>query len=82
VEFVVDKVVLVQVFSEYFGSPCQYYSIKCSILIYHLWLADLASGLTLTPPYEIKIVANIHGKTKLNKVYKPSVGSYWASAKN
>jgi hypothetical protein len=33
VEFVVDKVALGQVFSEYFGFPCQFHSTKFSIII-------------------------------------------------
>jgi hypothetical protein len=32
VEFVVDKVALGQVFSEYFGFPCQFHSTKFSII--------------------------------------------------
>jgi hypothetical protein len=38
--FVVDKVVLGQVFSEYFGSPTSSHSTDCStfIIIYHLGL--------------------------------------------
>jgi hypothetical protein len=42
VVFVVDKVALVQVFSEYFGLPANLYSTKCSTitLIYHLGLVQ------------------------------------------
>jgi hypothetical protein len=38
--FVVDKVALGQVFSEYFGFPCNLHSTNCSTitLIYHLGL--------------------------------------------
>jgi hypothetical protein len=43
VGFVVDKVALEQVFSEYFGFPCQLHSTNCStviIIIYHLVLVQ------------------------------------------
>jgi hypothetical protein len=42
VGFVVDKVVLGQVFSEYFGFPANLYSINCSTitLTYHLGLVQ------------------------------------------
>jgi hypothetical protein len=39
--FVVDKVALGQVFSEYFGFPCQFAFTDCStIIIYHLGLVQ------------------------------------------
>jgi hypothetical protein len=46
VRFVVDKVALGQVFSEYFGSPANLHSTDCStiiiniIIIYHLGLVQ------------------------------------------
>jgi hypothetical protein len=42
VGFVVDKVAPGQVFSEYFGFPCQFYSADCSTItiIYHLALVQ------------------------------------------
>jgi hypothetical protein len=42
VGFVVDKVALGQVFSEYFGFPCQFYSTSFSIITitYHLGLVQ------------------------------------------
>jgi hypothetical protein len=52
VGFVVDKVALGQVFSEYFHFPCQF-------LFYRRWyigqlVADVPSGFSLTPPQETK----------------------------
>jgi hypothetical protein len=61
--FVIDKVALGQFFSEYFGFPCQF---SFHRLFYnHLRLssgagtagqivADVPSGLSLTPPQETK----------------------------
>jgi hypothetical protein len=58
---VVDKVALGQVFSEYFGFPCQFLFHR--LLHTHLssgdgtigqLVADVPSGLSLTPPHEIK----------------------------
>jgi hypothetical protein len=58
-EFVVDKVALGQVFTEYFGFPCQF-----SFHIHHhlssgagtigQLVADVPSVLSLTPPQETK----------------------------
>jgi hypothetical protein len=64
VAFVVDKVALGQVFSEYFGFPCQF-SFHRLLHIHHHHLspgagtvgqivADVPSGLNLTPPQEKK----------------------------
>jgi hypothetical protein len=62
VGFVVDKVALGQVFSEYFGFPCQS-SFHRLLHTHHLssgagtidqLVADVPSGLSLTPPQEIK----------------------------
>jgi hypothetical protein len=63
VGFVVDKVTLGQVFSEYFGFPCQF-SFHLVLHIHHhlssgagtigQLVADVASGLSLTPPQETK----------------------------
>jgi hypothetical protein len=41
-DFVVDKVALGQVFSEYFGFPANFHSTNCSTitLIYHLGLVQ------------------------------------------
>jgi hypothetical protein len=53
VGFVVHKVSLVQCFSGYFSSPTNSHSTKCSILIYHgglLQLADIPSEFGLTTP--------------------------------
>jgi hypothetical protein len=58
VGFVVDKVALEQVFSEYFGFPCQF-SFHQLLHTHHLLsgagtivqlVADVPSGLSLTPP--------------------------------
>jgi hypothetical protein len=58
--FVVDKVALGQVFSEYFGFPCQF-SFHRLLHIHHLssgartigqLVADIPSGLSLTPPQD------------------------------
>jgi hypothetical protein len=60
VGFVVDKVELGQVFSEYFGFPCQF-SFHRLLHTHHLssgdgtigqLVADVPSGLSLTPPKE------------------------------
>jgi hypothetical protein len=60
--FVVDEVALGQVFSEYFGFPCQF-SFHRLLHTHHLSsgagtirqiLANVASRLNLTPPQEIK----------------------------
>jgi hypothetical protein len=64
VGFVVDKVALGQVFSEYFGFPCQF-SFHRLLHIHHhhqssgagtigQLVADVPSGLSLTPPQETK----------------------------
>jgi hypothetical protein len=58
--FVVDRVVLGQVFSEYFGFPCQF-SFHRLLIHHHLssgastvgqLVADVPSGLSVTPPQE------------------------------
>jgi hypothetical protein len=60
VGFVVDKAALGQVFSEYFGFPCQF-SFHRLLHTHHLsseagtigqLVADVPSGLSLTPPQE------------------------------
>jgi hypothetical protein len=61
VGFVVDEVVLGQVFSEYFGFPCQF-SFHQVLHIHHHTsagdgtigqkMADVPSGISLTPPQE------------------------------
>jgi hypothetical protein len=62
VGFVVDKVALGQVYSEYFGFPCQF-SFHRLLHNHHLssgvgtigqLMADVPSGLSLTPPQETK----------------------------
>jgi hypothetical protein len=62
VGFVVDKVALEQVFSEYFGFPCQF-SFHRLLHTHHLssgaatigqLVADVPSGLSLTPPQQTK----------------------------
>jgi hypothetical protein len=62
VGFVVDKVALGQVFSEYFGFPCQS-SFHQMLHNHHLssgagtigqTVADVPSGISLTPPRETK----------------------------
>jgi hypothetical protein len=62
VGFVVDEVVLGQVFSEYFGFPCQF-SIHRLLHIHRLssgagtinqLVADVPSGLSLIPTQETK----------------------------
>jgi hypothetical protein len=63
VGFVADKMALGQVFSEYFGFPCQFSFHQLLHIHYHLSsgagtidqiVADVPSGLSLTPPQEIK----------------------------
>jgi hypothetical protein len=62
VKFVVDKVALGQVSSEYFGFPCQF-SFYRLLQIHHLSfgagtigqiVADVPNGLSLIPPQETK----------------------------
>jgi hypothetical protein len=57
VGFVVDKVSLGQVFSKYFGFPCQF-SFHRLLLVHHLssgaGVADMPNGLNLTPTQEKK----------------------------
>jgi hypothetical protein len=64
VGFVVEKVTLGQVFSEYFGFPCQF-SFHILLYTHHLssgagtigqLVAAVLSGLSLTPPQETKKV--------------------------
>jgi hypothetical protein len=62
VGFVVDKVVLGQVSSEYFGFPCQFslnqmlHTHPSSVVgTTGQLVADVRGGLSLTPPHEIKL---------------------------
>jgi hypothetical protein len=64
VGFVVDKVALGQVFSEYFGFPCQFSFRRLLHIHHHLssgartigqLVADVPSGLSLTPLQETKL---------------------------
>jgi hypothetical protein len=63
VGFVVDEVALGKVFSEYFGFPCQVSFHRLLHIHHHLSsgagtigqiVADVPSGLSLTPPQETK----------------------------
>jgi hypothetical protein len=63
VVFVVDKVALGQIFSDYFGFPCQFTFHRLLHTHHHLssgagtighLVADVPSGLSLTPPQETK----------------------------
>jgi hypothetical protein len=63
VGFVVDKVALGQVISEYFGFPCQFSFHRMLHIHHHLssgagtigqLVADVPSGLSLIPPEETK----------------------------
>jgi hypothetical protein len=63
VGFVVGKVALGQVFSEYFGFPCQFLFHRLLHIHRHLssgagtmgeFVTDVPSGLSLTPPQETK----------------------------
>jgi hypothetical protein len=70
---VVDEVALGQLFSEYFGFPCQF-SFRLPLNTHHLSsragtigqvLADVPSALSLTPPQETKrkkIYINVENK--------------------
>jgi hypothetical protein len=67
--FVVDKWALGQVFSEYFGFPCQFSFHRQLHIHYRLssgagtigqLLADVPSGLSLTPPQETKKTTPYH----------------------
>jgi hypothetical protein len=70
VGFVVDKVALGQFFSEYFGFPCQF-SFHRPHHTHQLLsgagtlVADVPSGLSLTPPQETKKKEGIVAKFKL-----------------
>jgi hypothetical protein len=63
VEFVVDKVALGQVYTGYFGFPCQFSSHRLLHIHHHLssgaspigqTVADVPSGVTLNQTHEIK----------------------------
>jgi hypothetical protein len=63
VGFVVDKVTLGQVFSEYFDFPCQFTFHRMLDIHHHLssgvgtigqLVADVPIGLSLTPPQDTK----------------------------
>jgi hypothetical protein len=61
VRFVVDKVALGQVYSEYFGFPCQFSfhqllhtNLSSGAGTIGQLVADIPSGLSLTPPQETK----------------------------
>jgi hypothetical protein len=59
VGYVVDKVALEQVFSEYFGLPCQFSFHRLSVIspgagTIGQIVADVPSGLSRIPPDEIK----------------------------
>jgi hypothetical protein len=85
VGFVMDKVALRQVFSEYFGFPCQF-SFHRLLHIHHLssgagtigqLVADVPSGLSLTPHQETKLtvvevleINYIHGEGSTNSSSK------------
>jgi hypothetical protein len=71
VGFVVDKVALGQIFSEYFGFPCQFSFHRLLHIHHHLsfrarttgqLVADVPNGLRLIPPKETKT------KTKKNMI--------------
>jgi hypothetical protein len=66
VGFVVEKEVLGQVFSEYFGFHCQFTFHKLLHIHYHTScgagtineaMARVPSGISLTPPKETKIIS-------------------------
>jgi hypothetical protein len=78
VGFVVGKVTLGQIFSEYFGFPCQF-SFHRLLHTHHLssgagaiiqLVADVPSGLSLTPPQETKITKIYGAVTLLTPVGK------------
>jgi hypothetical protein len=65
VGFVVDKVALRQIFSEYFGFPCQFSVHRLLHTHHHLSsgavktgqiVADVPNGLSLTPPHPKKLL--------------------------
>jgi hypothetical protein len=83
VRFVMDRVVLGQGFSEYLGFPCQF-SFHWLLHIHHLssgagtigqLVADVPSGLSLTPPtkiYKLCFVNAVNPRRKLG--VRPSEG--------
>jgi hypothetical protein len=75
VGFVVDKVELGQVSSEYFGFPYQF-SFHRLLQTNHLsfgagtigqLVTDVPSGLSLTPPQETKKKNNLSGRRKMTE---------------
>jgi hypothetical protein len=71
VGFVVDKAALGQVFSEYFGFPCQFSFHRLLHMRHHLssgagtigqLVADVPSGLSLTPTQKKLKGKNVHGR--------------------
>jgi hypothetical protein len=72
--FVVYKVALWQVFSEYFGFPCQFsfhrllhtHNLSSGAGTIGQILADVTSGLSLTPPQETKTSLTPPQETKTN----------------
>jgi hypothetical protein len=75
--FVVDKVALGQVFSEYFGFPCQFSFHRLLHTHHHpssgsgiigQLVVDVPNGLSLTPPQEIKKNHNIVDKRTVVKL--------------
>jgi hypothetical protein len=81
VGFVVDKVALAQGFSDYFGFPCQS-SLHRLLHTHHLSsedgavgqiVADVPSGLSLTPPEETKE----KNRTKLCSLRCFDIGNDW-----
>jgi hypothetical protein len=76
VGFVVNKVALGQVLSKYFGFPCHYSSHQL-LHIHHLssgaatigqLVADVPSGLSLTPSQEKKLVISLQNVTLATRV--------------
>jgi hypothetical protein len=72
-----DKVALGQVSSEYFGFPCQFSFHRLLHIHHHLssgavtigqLVADVPSGLSLTPPQETKKTTYLTGQTSLYTV--------------
>jgi hypothetical protein len=77
-EFVVDKVALGQVFSEFFGFPCQFSFHRVLYIHHHLSsgfgtigqsAADVPSGLSLTPPQGSKLKLVLQSVSLCNIIF-------------
>jgi hypothetical protein len=86
VGFVVDKVALGRVFSEYFGFPCQFsfhrllhtHQLSSGAGTTGQLVADVPSGLSLTPPRETKkkITSKLYWNTQVHRIAINEISKY------